>query len=183
MSEPKFTGIYTGQSYKPFYFSTQELGSKHAYDIYGEKILRYINTLATFTADQLRHKFGPTTINNWAWKGKRQYSGLRLKGEPHYRASSDHSFGNALDMVFKNARAQDVRNYIEDNPDLFPFITFIEEGKNVNWLHISVSNVSNTFRMKHTNSLIFWSLDTGEYREVPRSDDFDITKFWGSHNA
>ena len=177
MVKPSFKGIFTGSFYKPFYFMAPELCSREAHDALGAKIFRYINPKVTFSADQLRHNFGSATINNWFWGGDRQYSGLRLHGEPHYSPTSDHSYGNALDMIFKTATAQEVRNHIEANPDLYPFITFVEEGYSVNWLHISVSNVASTFRPRNKTSIIFWNADTGGYREVPRSEDFSISSF------
>lgn len=170
MSNVAFTGVYTGSNYKPYYFIAEEFGSSKAFALWGSKLLRYIDSRATFTADCLRHIFGPTTINSWKWGGNRAYSGIRLQGEPHYREGSDHSYGRSLDMVFSRHSAYEVRKFIEENPELFPFITMVEEGESVNWLHISVGHMSDTFPLKNPNSIIFWSLDTGGYREVPRTD-------------
>lgn len=183
MSKPPFTGVYTGANYKPFYFTSAEFCSRDAYAKLGPQVMRYVNSLAAFTADQLRHKFGPTTINSWSWNGDRQYSGLRLPEEPYYRLTSDHSFGNALDMVFNDYTAQEVRDYIEQNPDEFPFITFIEEGTKVDWLHISVSSMANTYFGWDPRAIIFWSLNTGKSRTIKRSDNFLQSDFMEVSNA
>lgn len=182
MSKPPFTGVYTGENYQPYYFTSAEFCSREAYAKLGPRVMRYVNSLAVFTADQIRHKFGPTTINSWSWNGDRQYSGLRLPEEPYYRLTSDHSFGNAIDMVFKDYTAKEVRDYIEQNPEEFPFITFIEEGSKVNWLHISVSSMATTYYGWNPDSIIYWSLDTKKSRDVKRCKSFSRASFMGVNN-
>lgn len=177
MSGHPFTGVYTGANYAPYYFTAAEFGSEKAFETYGNRLLRYIDSRIKFTVDQLRHHFGVATINSWSWGGNRQYSGLRLPGEPYYKQSSDHSYGQAADVVFKDITAKEVRDFIEANPDKFPFITFIEEGESVDWLHISVSCVRETFGLKKLNSIVFWSLDTGQFRVIERSKAFSLVPF------
>ena len=160
-------GLY---AYTPKYFVAQEFVSRHAYSILGsQKCLRYFNPLLLLTADQLRERFGPATINNWFFGGERQFSGLRLPNEPHYSPRSDHSYGEALDIIFKNQDAKIVREYIEANPNEFPHITFIEEGEDITWLHISTSPMVHTFPQINPNALVFWNKDSRKIRVIERS--------------
>lgn len=84
-------------------------------------------------ADQmLRDHFGPVTINNWWEELDRNWSGLRTPASPEYAPESQHTFGRASDKLFKNATAQEVREYIKKSYKILG-ITCIE-GK-VSWLH------------------------------------------------
>lgn len=158
-------------AYKPEHFKAQEFASRSAFERYGNRVLRYIDTRILITADQLRNQFGPMTINNWSWGGEREFSGLRLAGDNHFSKTSDHSWGRAIDGIFLRATAQEVRDYIEDNPEQFPFITFIEEGKGITWLHVGCPNlIGLPFVCTYDNSLVFWNKDTGAFREVFRKN-------------
>lgn len=74
----------------------------------------------------------PVTINNWKWYGDRNWSGLRTMGSDYYREGSQHSIGNAFDMVFKNITAKEIREDLITRRDV-PF-SRVEGG--VSWLHI-----------------------------------------------
>lgn len=87
-------------------------------------------------ADQkLRDKFGAVTINNWWFGGKRIWSGIRTPDSPDYSLTSQHSFGNASDKIFKDVTPEEVREYIENNWQSLG-ITCIE--KNVSWVHSDI---------------------------------------------
>lgn len=165
--------------YRPKHFRAEELVSKAAFQKLGAaRVFRYFDPKILMMADKLAElfnfdhngkKIGSATINNWLWNGNRQYSGLRLPGEPHYKEFSDHSFGRALDIVFSSIDAQSVRDYIEAHPQDFPYITFVEEGSSITWLHISCSNLAGFgHTVKRPDSLLFWDLDDKVIREVLR---------------
>ncbi len=165
--------------YVPKHFRVEELVSRKTFETLGAaRILRYFDSRILEMADKLAahfcydadgKKIGSATINNWVFGGKRQYSGLRLPGEPEFKQWSDHSFGRALDIVFSTATADEVRDHIEANPQLYPYITFIEEGARITWLHISCANpIGFGVRLKNENSLLFWDADTKSIREVLR---------------
>ena len=170
----------TPNIYRPKHFQAEELVSKAVFEQLGSaRVLRYFDPRILMMADKLAEKFcfdqngkkiGTASINNWKWGGKFQFSGLRMPGEPHYKQFSDHSYGRALDIRFSSADAQTVRDYIEANPKEFPFITFIEEGQSITWLHISCSNLAGFgYKVQKADSLIFWDFDDKSIREVFRS--------------
>jgi len=87
-------------------------------------------------ADQrLRDQFGAVTINSWWDGGTRNWSGLRTPDSPQFSRTSQHSFGRASDKIFKEASAEEVRKYIQDNW-IELGIACIEEG--VSWVHSDV---------------------------------------------
>ena len=87
-------------------------------------------------ADQmLRDHFGPVSINTWWHGGERNWSGIRTKDCPVFSDTSQHPFGRASDKIFKDASADEVRNYI--------IINWISLGiscieANVSWVHSDV---------------------------------------------
>ena len=88
----------------------------------------------------LRNKYGSITINDWSWGGKNHWRGLRTSDSKYYSTYSQHSFGRAFDLIFKDTTAEAVRQDILANPDQwdFRFINSFEEG--VSWLHFDVRN-------------------------------------------
>ena len=88
---------------------------------------------AMVNADQmLRDHFGPVTINNWWNGGDRNWSGIRTPDSSYYSPTSQHPWGRASDKLFRDAIADEVRNYIKINWRELG-ITCIED--NVNWVH------------------------------------------------
>jgi hypothetical protein len=91
-------------------------------------------------ADQLlRDYFGEVTINNWFDGGIRNWSGLRTSDSPEFAPESQHTFGRASDKIFKNATAEEVREYIKNSYKTLG-ITCIEDK--VTWVHSDVRNTT-----------------------------------------
>lgn len=90
------------------------------------------------TIDTLKEVFskGSMTINNWLWSGDRGFSGLRNKSSKWYSPTSQHSLGKAIDCVFSDYTAKEVRDFILINPEMFPHVGALEMG--VSWLHVDV---------------------------------------------
>ncbi|MFH2141061.1 MAG: hypothetical protein ABIJ97_01465 [Bacteroidota bacterium] len=87
-------------------------------------------------ADQmLRDHFGPVTINNWFHNLERNWSGLRTPESTYYSPTSQHTFGRASDKLFKDADAEEVREYIKKEWKKLG-ITCIEAD--VSWVHSDV---------------------------------------------
>lgn len=116
---------------------------KELYTAYSgrEHILTGLIDKRLIEADQkLRDYFGVVTINNWWNGGERNWSGLRTYGSPYYSATSQHSFGRASDKLFKNATAEEVREYIKKNwKDLGIYCIEID----VNWVHSDIRLILN----------------------------------------
>lgn len=127
--------------YIPTHFGIKELVSEGTYKVRGEKAWALLDDRALHTIDMLREKYGSITINDWSWGGKNHWRGLRTVDSKYFSTYSQHSFGRAFDLIFKNVSAQSVRDDIKANPNdpAFRFINSYEEG--TSWLHIDCRNV------------------------------------------
>ena len=125
---------------KSKYFKVHELVPKKMFEKYGEKSWRYVDVRHIEAIDILKEHFnlGTMTINNYFWGGSREWSGIRTPDSPWYSYGSQHSFANALDIVFSDYTAQEVREYIIENQNIFKHIKGLELG--VSWVHIDVRN-------------------------------------------
>ena len=136
--------------YKPKHFIIEELVDKKTYESTPEwKLWAAFDDRLLKTIDFLREEIGvPITINNWKWGGDRQWSGLRPPESPYYSQWSQHSYGRAVDMIFKGIPAPEVRQKIKKlikqgklNRINHSF-TFEEnmKGKPINWVHLDLRN-------------------------------------------
>jgi hypothetical protein len=96
-----------------------------------------------FTLDCLREQFGLAIVNNWMNGGVWEYRGWR---PPEYKLCaplSQHYFGRAVDMNFREHSASSVRNWLQVN-----YKTELESKRYIirrierdtSWLHIDVGN-------------------------------------------
>ena len=122
------------------HFAIHELVPPEVYKARGEKAWELLDERLLRQLDLLRNGFGPMTVNNYHWGGERQYSGLRMPGDPFYSPYSQHSFGRAADCLFRDANVAMVREIIlrDINDPLFKYINSIE--LDVSWLHFDVRN-------------------------------------------
>lgn len=126
---------------KSKYFKAYELVSEQDYKILGDnKVFEIFDSNLLSYLDIIKSRFphGSMTVNNWYWGGDRQWSGLRTPDSPNYNVKSMHSWGKAIDAVFSQYEAEEVRQYIVTNQRLFPRIKGIETD--ISWLHIDVRN-------------------------------------------
>ena len=125
---------------KSKYFKIHELVPQHIFQKRGEKSWKYIDERLISSIDTLKEHFsnGTMTINNYHWNGDRNWSGLRTPDSSDYNETSMHSMGKAIDCVFSNYTADEVRMYILQHASFFPYIKGIEDT--VSWLHIDVRN-------------------------------------------
>jgi hypothetical protein len=118
------------------YFTAEEFIPQHIFKKEGEASIAYMNPKIIGVANKLRHLTGtPLSCNTWKWGGNRNWSGLRDVTSPYYSATSQHSLGNAIDLVSERP-AHELRAFILENPDEFPDVTFLECG--ISWVHIDV---------------------------------------------
>ena len=130
------------------YFKLHELIDKNTFINLGDDGWNLVNYKLIETLDTLKEIFnkGTITINNYKWGGNREWSGLRTKESKYYSKTSMHSLSDdgigtdltfkAIDCVFSDYSAEEVREYILNNSSKFPYITRLED--NVSWLHFDI---------------------------------------------
>jgi len=130
-------------------FKIHELVPKEVYDVHGEGAWSFVDVKLTASINSIKERFpkGTMSINTWHFGGNRNWSGLRTPdAQKYYSKTSQHSLHptelvfKAIDAIFSYYDVDEVRQYIIDNPDEFPYIKGIELG--VSWLHIDVRNRS-----------------------------------------
>lgn len=133
--------MYISDKFEPYEFVPESI-----YENYGEKSLWFIDDRMLITADQLREKYGKMIINNWYWDGQFDSRGFRPPGDPEGADLSQHRFGRALDIDFKEEDVDKVRQDILNNKGQYPFVHAVE--LDVSWLHIDCRNCDRilTFR-------------------------------------
>ena len=127
--------------YKPVHFTPSEFVPRDIYIERGIKSLQLIDDRILRIADWLRDRYGGTTINNWQWGGDREWSGLRTPDSPYYSRTSQHTFGRAIDCIFNDYTAEEVRQDLKASmmlDDLNIDSVTLEDG--VGWLHADVRN-------------------------------------------
>ena len=129
--------------YKCKHFKAHELVPPAIYDKFGERSFMFLDDRLLKLCDALREEFGSATINNYKWGGDRVASGLRSPDSPYYSPTSQHSFGRAVDILFKDYSAERVRSDIKDDSTIWQNGTglnsiTLEDG--VSWLHIDIRN-------------------------------------------
>ena len=131
--------------YRSKYFNIKELVDKETYQSTPEwKLWLGFDSRLLILIDFLREEIGvPITINDWSWGGSNQWRGLRSPKSPYYSRWSQHSYGRAVDMIFKGIDADTIRLKIKElmNQGKLKHITTtvtVEEG--VSWVHLDVRN-------------------------------------------
>lgn len=127
------------------FFKIHELVPRDLFETIHEDVLwRMIPTEIIETIDKLKETFsnGSMTINNYFWDSDREWSGLRTKGSPYYSSGSQHTLFNAIDAVFSDYKAEDVRSYILSHQSRFLHITRLEDE--VEWLHFDIKETGNS---------------------------------------
>ncbi|ANZ50349.1 putative peptidase M15A [Erwinia phage vB_EamM_Phobos] len=157
----------------PKQFKLEELVPPDIIARRGANAAYLISPLVMVTLQQLRNKFGPIVANSPS-KGMTQRTirtlqffinqekpkGGNWKERAHelYAASdSMHKYGGAMDLNFQNYSSQEVRAYIMQNPNEFPFIHFLETD--ISWFHFDVRNQAN---------LTVWSPTRGTVSVIPQ---------------
>ena len=124
--------------YKCDHFKIHELIPPEIFHSLGHRAWGLMDERILVTIDKLQERYGTTTINNYEWGGKRVASGLRTPTSPYYSPTSQHSFGRAVDCLFRDIEVEEVRQDILMHADKYPHIHGIELG--TSWLHIDCRN-------------------------------------------
>lgn len=127
--------------YRCQHFKIQELVPPNVFNQRGNAAWELLDANALITLDALRSHFGRAICNDYSFGGKRQWSGLRTADSPYYSPYSQHSFGRAFDLIFLDAKTEEVREEIIRLRDKkFPLINGLE--LDVSWIHFDVRNHS-----------------------------------------
>ncbi len=124
------------------HFKVQELVSESVYNVRGERSIQLIDNRITTFLDELREALQASiTCNDWLWGGKYSWRGLRTSDSEDFSQYSQHTFGRAIDFKVKGMSAEEVRQWIIKNRNLWWVkpISFIE-GE-VSWVHVDVRNL------------------------------------------
>jgi len=119
-------------------FNIEEFVDKDTYNKFKWDSIWFIDHRLIKIAQTLRNQFGSITINNWSSGGNRNWSGLRTKKSSYYTPYSQHSFGRAMDMIFNDFTADEIREEIKNNEEYWFGLGIRAIEKNVNWVHIDV---------------------------------------------
>lgn len=132
------------------YFKIQEFVDQKTYKAHGERAWKFLDTdfLHAVLIIRINLKKG-MTFNNWSIGGKFSQRGLRTnicsivkkKTEASKLYLSAHLLGKGGDFDVKGMSAEEVRNWIKENEDLFPFKIRLEwkfnsTGKAISWVHL-----------------------------------------------
>ena len=125
--------------FKPKDFELYELLSKDSHKKHKDNKFAWLMFDERLLHDlqNLRDLFGKITINDWYWGGNNEWRGIRTKESPWYSSTSQHSYGRAVDLIFNNVTAEQVRTYILSHQKDFK-IRRLE--KDVSWLHFDYGN-------------------------------------------
>lgn len=155
----------------PNHFSDKELLPTEILQRYGGGGKFLLNPLMLITLQQLRNRFGRIranspklgffqrmlrTVDYYIDQKKRKFPEkskaeiFKLASESYQRYWGLHKVGGAADIDFLDADREEVIDYIRNNPDEFPFISFIEVD--ITWFHFDVRNQA---------GITFWSPNDG----------------------
>lgn len=127
--------------YRCEHFHIKELVAPEIYNLRGERCWELFRTPLLIEIDAIRDKFGPVYINDWYKGGGFKYSGLRPFDCPIGSEFSQHKFGAAFDLKFKNVSPVEVFEHILEHSEHFPGITAMEDAHQTKtWLHVDCRN-------------------------------------------
>lgn len=130
------------------YFKAYEFVDNTVYNKHKEDSFKFIDTDILHCLLIIREKLGkPITINDWKSGGKFSQRGLRSnisylvkkKTNKGLLYLSAHIFGRAVDFDVVGMSAEEVRNWIKTNADLFPCKIRLEhklKGTPISWVHL-----------------------------------------------
>lgn len=122
-------------------FYLHEFVSKEIYASWGKRSVWFLDQRLFLLAQFFRDRFGQTTING----GQYNYSGFR---EPECTIGgklSQHRFGRAIDLKFKEITVQEVYKDVINNYDLykkFGLTTLENIDATPTWLHVDLRNTN-----------------------------------------
>ena len=137
---------------KPKHFKLAELVDPRFLDLKtftpgSENVWRLLDTRLMILLDDLRDRYGPLTINNWAGGGNFKESGLRWWETSTGATWSDHKFGRAADIRSAYVAAEEILEDIKTAKYTHPLLSVVESDTPT-WVHVGVAN--------HNSGGILW---------------------------
>jgi hypothetical protein len=129
--------------YEPIYFSLDELVCPHVYDKFGNISWQFFDSRLLITIDDIRQRIGkPIFINDWQVHGKFDERGFRCIQCDLVKSAiaeqrlyvSPHMTGQGVDFDVQGLLAEEVRQWIIKNQNLWPYPIRLEAG--VSWVHL-----------------------------------------------
>jgi hypothetical protein len=134
------------------FFCIEELVDPITFEKFGSSSWMFIDIRLLETLLILRKNIDKSiSINNWKWNGSFQERGLRsnIKHILYNKTInkklylSAHIMGKGIDFDVEAMTAEEVRNWIIENEDLFPYKIRLEHkfhktGKVISWVHLDV---------------------------------------------
>jgi len=118
------------------HFTIAELVSKQVLDLWGERATWFIDPRIIEYLEFMRSRFGVVYVNNWFWGGKSDSRGFRNYDDPDGGKNSQHRYGRAVDITFKNFTPDIVRDDIKVNwEELYKPLGISTIEEDVNWIH------------------------------------------------
>ena len=116
----------------------KEVLSREVYQARGVKGLQLMDIKILYLLDDFRGDIKvPLTVNDWAWGGGLNQSGIRVPKEGSY---SQHFYGNAVDFRTRHKTGHELRKHFIENREKYPQISFVEVGpvkKNGEWVDMT----------------------------------------------
>jgi hypothetical protein len=129
--------------YEPSYFTLDELACPHIYNHFGKTSWEFFDSRLLITIDRIRERIGkPIFVNDWQIHGHFDERGFRClqcslvkKAIAENRLYvSPHMTGQAVDFDVQGLIAEEVRQWIIKNQNLWPYPIRLEDG--VSWIHM-----------------------------------------------
>lgn len=133
--------------FDPVFFDLTELVCPHVYDKYHLQAWTFFDTRLLITIDSIRERIKkPIWINDWEVHGDIDQSGFRCIQCDIVKAAikenrlycSAHMRGQAVDFHINGMDAEEVRQYIIKNANLWPYGIRLE--RDVSWVHLDICN-------------------------------------------
>lgn len=129
------------------YFDLQELVCPEVFHKYGQVAWTFFDAKLFAVILSLRQRLNkPIYVNNWQINGSHTQSGFRcIQCEIVKQAIAEnrlyvsaHMTGQALDFSVEGLIAQEVRDYIIKNKNIWPYPIRLEDK--VSWVHLDTRN-------------------------------------------
>jgi hypothetical protein len=128
-------------------FQLEEFIPKEIYSKLGKRSIVLLDNRIIHVAQALREVYGEAFINEWMTGGNANWRGWRPWWCPIGAHYSQHKFGRAVDLTFKNKLAKEIREDIRENQAY--------------WYNVGIRRVEESTRYLHVDLC-----ETGLHRQV-----------------